>query len=100
VRQSVSLESLLAGLAADIGAVAQAAATIEYSRGSIVFAAVAGNVAELRLNQEVAEAAQVTPATTASRRGPGWVRFAPPELDQLALDRARAWFLSAWRNAG
>jgi hypothetical protein len=72
----------------------------EYRRGPTLFATAEGYQAELRLDPEVAEAARRTPSTGASQRGPDWVVFAPPELDQHARDRAEAWFLSAWRHAG
>jgi len=71
----------------------------EYRRTDVRFAVVDADGAELRLQQEVAEAASRTPSATPSRRGPEWVRFAPPEVDGHALDRAEAWFLSAWRAA-
>lgn len=71
----------------------------EYRRGERVFAAVADGAVEMRLHPEVAEAAQRTSHTTVSGRGAGWVRFEPPSVDGFALDRAGAWFLSAWRAA-
>ncbi len=71
----------------------------EYRRGARIFAAVDGGAAEVRLHPEVAEAATRTSHTTLSRRGPGWVCFEPPSVDTFALDRAGAWFLSAWRAA-
>lgn len=69
----------------------------EYRRGERTFAVVDDRAAEVRLNPEVAEAAQRTSHATLSTRGPGWVRFEPPDVDAFALDRAGAWFLSAWR---
>lgn len=72
----------------------------EYRRASGTFAVLARDTVELRLNAEVAEAARRTPATSGSGRGPEWVRFSPPALDDHALDRAEAWFRSAWRAAG
>jgi hypothetical protein len=63
------------------------------------FAALAGDLVELRLRPVVAAAALRTPDTAASRRGPGWVGFAPPTLDEFARDRAAAWLESAWRFA-
>jgi hypothetical protein len=63
------------------------------------FAAIAGDVVEFRLRPVVAAAALRTPGTTASPRGPGWVGFAPPTLDEFARDRAAAWLESAWRFA-
>ncbi|MDQ3493523.1 MAG: hypothetical protein M3452_09740 [Chloroflexota bacterium] len=71
----------------------------DYARGGQAFASVAGGAADVRLHPEVAEAATRTSHTTISGRGPGWVRFAPPAVDAFALDRAGAWFLSAWRAA-
>jgi hypothetical protein len=55
--------------------------------------------AEFRLDPAVAAAATRTPDTEGSRRGPDWVRFRPEGLDDHALDRAEAWFASAWRRA-
>ena len=72
---------------------------VQFTRGGQPFAIVVGNVAEVRLDPEVAEAALGTPSTSASSRGPGWVRLAPDELSEMDFDRAKAWFLSAWRNA-
>ena len=63
------------------------------------FGMVSGGVVELRLRREVAAAALRTPDTAASTRRPGWVRFEPPVLDELARDRAAAWLESAWRFA-
>ena len=44
-------------------------------------------------------AALRTPGTATSPRGPDWVAFAPAILDDGAVDRAEAWFLSAHRRA-
>jgi hypothetical protein len=63
------------------------------------FGIVSGSAVELRLRREVASAALQTPDTAASSRGPGWVRFEPPALDEFARDRASAWLESAWRFA-
>jgi hypothetical protein len=63
------------------------------------FTALAGDVVEFRLRPVVAAAALRTPGTAASRRGLGWVAFAPPTLDEFARDRAAAWLESAWRFA-
>jgi hypothetical protein len=54
---------------------------------------------ELRLRPAVAAAALRTPDVEASPRGGGWVRFAPPEVDDFARDRAIAWLESAVRLA-
>jgi hypothetical protein len=44
-------------------------------------------------------AALRTPDTAPSPRGPDWVAFAPEVLDDPAIDRAEAWFLSGHRLA-
>ncbi len=55
--------------------------------------------AEFRLDGAVASAAQRTPDTGASDRGPGWVQFRPATLDGHAADRAVAWLGFAARHA-
>ncbi len=96
-----TLSGLFARLAEELSEVTVSASTegTEYRRGSRVFAAAGDSAVEVRLHPEVAEAAQRTSHTTASSRGAGWVRFEPPSVDGFALDRAGAWFLSAWRAA-
>jgi len=72
----------------------------EYSRGGVTFAArPAEDVMELRLGDEIAEAAMRTPDTAPSTRGAAWVRFAPPVWDEHSFDRLEAWFRVAWRLA-
>lgn len=63
------------------------------------FAALLGEWAEFRLDPMVARAALRTPDAAVSPRGPDWVSFAPAVLDDPAIDRAEAWFLSAHRLA-
>ncbi len=96
-----SLPDLFTALAAKLGEVnADVRGELtEFRRGDVRFATVDARAAELRLHPEIAEAARRTPSTAASQRGPDWVRFEPPEVDRHALDRAEAWFLSAWRAA-
>ncbi len=72
---------------------------IEYLRAGRVFAALGGGTASYRLGRAVVRAALRTPDTKPSARGADWVEFAPVVLDQFALDRATAWFESAWRHA-
>ena len=73
----------------------------EYTRGEAVFAAhPAPDVVELRLGEEIADAALRTPDTSSSARGHAWVRFAPRVWDDHAQDRLEAWFRVAWRLAG
>jgi hypothetical protein len=71
----------------------------EYYLDHVLFASLAGDVAEFHLRDEVGAAALRTPDVAASARGPGWVRFAPKRLDEHARDRALAWLESAWRRA-
>jgi hypothetical protein len=52
---------------------------------------------QVRLRPAIAGAALRTPDVEASPRGDGWVRFAPPEMDDFARDRAIAWLESAIR---
>jgi hypothetical protein len=63
------------------------------------FATLAGEWAEFRLDPMVARAALRTADTSPSLRGPEWVVFAPSTMDDPAIDRAEAWFLSAHRLA-
>lgn len=90
----------LIGEAADVD-VATAGDGFEYSRAGRVFAARSASVGvELRLGDEIAEAAQRTPDTRPSSRGATWILFAPSQWDEHALDRLEAWFRVAWRLAG
>jgi len=72
---------------------------VTWVRSGRPFAALVGDVLEVKLQEPVARAALRTPDTSASARGEGWVRFAPATLDRYAADRARAWVESAWRHA-
>lgn len=99
-----SLMELVAEVVARLGAVSAVEATsgvehVEYQRSSRSFAVVSLGALEVKLQPEVAAAAARTSHTSRSSRGPDWVRFEPPELDNFAADRAEAWFLSAWRAA-
>ena len=89
---SASLKGTVAGTDPD--------GTTTWSRGGQLFALVTGDgtVASFQLDPAVAAAAVRTPDTTASDRGPGWVDFAPVELDDRAADRAVAWLGSAYRR--
>ena len=70
-----------------------------WRRAGRPFAALASVALEVRLQAPVAHAALRTPDTAASKRGEGWVRFAPASLDRFAADRVAAWLESAWRHA-
>ena len=71
----------------------------DYYLDDVLFASLAGGVAEFHLRDEVGAVALRTPDVTSSARGAGWVRFAPRRLDGHARDRALAWLESAWRRA-
>ena len=86
---------------AGVSATVDPAGGILWDRVGRAFAAVSadGAIAEFRLDAAVADAALRTPDTARSRRGSDWVRFSPGSPDDHALDRAEAWFGSAWRRA-
>ncbi len=102
-RNNMRLEQSLGKLLSEAGDVTQQGeqpVPIEYARRGAVFAArpVLG-VIELRLGDEIGEAAMRTPSTGPSGRGADWIRFAPPDWDEHAVDRLEAWFRVAWRFA-
>ena len=101
----MTLAELLGALATDLSGVTRTTAQgggLAWARDQRPFATLSadGATAEFLLDRAVAEAACRTPDTVPSDRGAGWVRFAPVDLDDHAVDRARAWFLSAHRAAG
>jgi hypothetical protein len=63
------------------------------------FAAVSGATADFALDPIVARAALGTPDTAPSSRGGEWVSLSARDVDQLVVDRAVAWFGSAYRRA-
>ena len=73
---------------------------VEYDRSGVVFAAQDADRLSFRLREEIAAAALRTAATSRSARGPEWVALASVATDTFALDRAIAWFETAWRFAG
>jgi hypothetical protein len=75
---------------------------VTWSRGGRPFAVLSagGTGAEFALDPAVAAAAIRTPDTDPSPRGAGWVRFAPLDVDDHAVDRAVAWLASAHRRLG
>jgi len=70
-----------------------------WSLRSVPFVVLEGSRASFRLDPLVAAAALRTPDTEPSSRGADWVSFSPSVVDDLAIDRAEAWFLSAARRA-
>jgi len=97
----LALLDILTGAAEGLGEVrrTEEAGALTWSVGGTAFATLAGDRAEFRLDPRVALAALRTPDTEPSPRGPDWVAFGPAVLDDGAVDRAEAWFLSAHRRA-
>jgi hypothetical protein len=94
-----SLSDVIDGLL-DEAADVEASMDGEYARAGVPFAARVGeDVVELRLGEEIGEAATRTPDTYPAERGGDWVRFAPRAWDEHAFDRLEAWFRVAWRLA-
>ena len=97
----LTLAEVLAAAAEDLAGVTEASdgASTTWSAAGRTFAILAGEWAEFHLSPAVARAALRTPDAAVSPRGPDWVSFAPAVLDDQAVDRAEAWFLSAHRLA-
>ena len=97
----LTLADVLTSAAEDLAGVSASATAgaTTWAVGGVAFVTLAGDRAEFRLDPLVARAALRTPDTAASPRGPDWVAFAPGEVDDGAIDRAEAWFLSAHRRA-
>ena len=93
------LEDVAAGLP-DLEAVTAPDGGVIWARAGIPFAALSagGAAAEFALDPVVGAAASRTPDVAPSPRGAGWVILRPAVLDDHALDRARAWFVSAHRR--
>lgn len=97
----LTMAEVLAAAAEDLVGVAAAssgAGETVWSVGPTAFAIRTGDGAEFRLDPLVVAAALRTPDTAPSPRGHDWVAFAPAVLDDAAIDRAEAWFLSAHRR--
>jgi hypothetical protein len=75
---------------------------VEYARAGVTFATLDAGRLSFRLRPEIVAAALRTPDTTPSSRGHEWIALALVATvpDSFALDRAEAWFESAWRFAG
>jgi hypothetical protein len=74
--------------------------TVEFDRVGLVFATREAGRLSFRLRAEIAEVALRTPETARSARGPEWVALTAAGTDAFTVDRAAAWFESAWRLAG
>lgn len=97
----LTLAEVLAAAAEDLVDVtaASSANATTWSVGTTPFAILSAGGAEFRLDPLVVAAALRTPDTAPSPRGHDWVSFSPAILDDAAIDRAEAWFLSAARRA-
>jgi hypothetical protein len=97
----LSLADVLSAAAEELEDIAAetTAGSTTWSAAGRPFAILAGDRAEFRLDPLVVRAALRTPDTAPSPRGPDWVAFAPELLDDAAIDRAEAWFLSGHRLA-
>jgi hypothetical protein len=71
----------------------------EYARAGVVFAMVEPELLSFHLRAEIVDAALNTPNTARSARGAEWISLAPVAPDKFTVDRAAAWFESAWRLA-
>lgn len=76
--------------------------SIEYDRAGVLFAARNAATLSFHLREEVVAAALNTLGTARSARGSDWIALAATTdaADTFTLDRAVAWFESAWRLAG
>jgi hypothetical protein len=72
---------------------------VSYRRGDTVFARVSADALEVRLPEDIADAAERTPDTVLIPGQLGWIRFAPRGSERHVTDRATAWFETAWRHA-
>ena len=72
---------------------------VSYARGGAVFVRVSSSSLEVRLPADIADAALRTPDTALDPDDRGWVRFTPKDSERHAVDRAAAWFQTAWRHA-
>ena len=99
--QALDLRDLVAELAADLEDVSVSGdgGVFVYGRGGTNFARAAADSLELRLPEDIAEAALNTPDTVAVPGQAGWVRLEPVGVAGHAIDRATAWLQTAWRHA-
>jgi hypothetical protein len=74
--------------------------SVEFARSGLVFVASDGGRFEFRLRSEIVTAALRTSGTSPSQRGTDWIALETDATDGFTLDRAIAWFETAWRIAG
>jgi hypothetical protein len=98
---AVALAEILRDAAADLEDVdgREAGGEVTWSIRGVPFVVATPGTADFLFDPVVARAALGTPDTSPSRRGAGWIAFAPRELDQYAVDRATSWFGASYRVA-
>jgi hypothetical protein len=84
----------------DVSATTVADGRMLYRRGEVEIARVDAQGLDVRLPDDIAEAATRTPDTVALDGEAGWIRFTPTSDERHVGDRAEAWFRTAWRHAG
>jgi len=97
-----ALDDLVRVLAEELGEVTTSAAgdLTSYARARSAFARVSSDALEARLPEDIADAAVRTRDTVAIAGDTGWIRFTPTTAERDVIDRAEAWFRTAWRHAG
>jgi len=78
----------------------EAGGAVEYDRAGSLVATRQGGRFAFRLREGIVAAALRTPDTAPSARGPDWAALLPATPDSFTLDRATAWFVTAWRLVG
>jgi hypothetical protein len=78
----------------------EAGKAVEYDRAGTLFATWEVGRFAFRLREDIVAAALRTPDTAPSARGSDWVALVPAAPDSFTLDRATAWFETAWRLVG
>jgi hypothetical protein len=101
-RDGPDLIALVAELAGDLEEVTSSkeGGLVVYQRRAAVFARVSADALEIRLPDDIADAAERTPDSVALPGQPGWIRFTPRSSERHVIDRTTAWFQTAWRHAG
>lgn len=95
-----ALDGILERVAAELeeAAAARADDGTTWSRAGTPFARLHRGGLDVRLPDDIAEAALRTPDTRRLDDG-GWLRFTPSTRERHVTDRAEAWFVTAWRHA-
>jgi hypothetical protein len=77
----------------------QADGRIEYRRSRRPVLSVGTDRVSFRLRKDIARAGLTTPGTSPDPAGPEWIGLESDRSDRFSLDRARAWFDFALRQA-